>query len=166
MKKVFLSVALAATLFLSSCIGSFGLTKKVYNWNKSVSDKWVNELVFLGLSIIPVYEIAVFIDAVVLNTIEFWTGNNPVAANTEVIETENGQYVVAASHDGYTITKGDETVQFVNENGVWFVKQGETVTPMFTYTDDSHVCLNLGGTSTIVELSQAGIDNFRETYVK
>ena len=159
MKKVFLSVVLAATLFLSSCIGSFGLTKKVYNWNNSVGSKWVNELVFLVFGIVPVYEIAIFVDVVVLNTIEFWTGNHPVAANTEVIETENGQYVVETNQNGYTITKGDETVQFVNENDVWFVKKGETSIPMFTYTDDNHVCLNLGETSAIVELSQAGIDN-------
>ncbi len=166
MKKVFLSIALAATLFLSSCIGSFGLTNKVYNWNKSVGSPFVNEIVFLAFSILPVYELSVVADAFVINSIEFWTGQKIVAQNTEVIETENGKYLVEANEDGYTITQGDETVQFITQNGVWFVKQGETITPMFSYADDNHICLNMGETTTLVELSQDGVDNFREMYVK
>lgn len=166
MKKVVLSVALAATLFLSSCIGSFGLSKKVYTWNQSLGDKFVNELVFFAFQVLPVYELTLAADLLVLNSIEFWTGNKLISENTEVINTENGEYIVESNQNGYTITKGDETVQFVNENGAWFVKQGETTTPMFTYTDDDHVCINLGETSAIVELSQAGVDNFRNSYAK
>jgi hypothetical protein len=40
--------------------------------------KWVKWLVFLGLSIIPVYELFVLADALVLNSVEFWTGSNPI----------------------------------------------------------------------------------------
>jgi hypothetical protein len=43
-----------------------------------VGDKWVNWLVFLGLSIIPVYQLFVLADVLVLNSLEFWTGRNPV----------------------------------------------------------------------------------------
>ena len=35
---------LAATIFFSSCIGSFQLTNKVFDINKSIGSKWVNEL--------------------------------------------------------------------------------------------------------------------------
>ena len=166
MKKVFLSIALAATLFLSSCIGSFGLTKKCYDWNNSIGDKWVNELVFLALNIIPVYDICVFADVIVLNTIEFWTGSNPIASKTEVIDTENGKYLVEANENGYTITKGDETVQFINENGVWYMNQGNQKVQMFQYVDDSHISLNLGETATVVELSQNGVNNLRAELAK
>ena len=167
MKKVFLSIALASTLFLSSCIGSFGLTNMYYDWNNSISNKFVNELVFFATAcLVPVYGVCIFVDGVVLNSIEFWTGSNPVAAKTDVINTENGQYIVKSDENGYTITKGEETVQFINENGTWFVVNGEELVPMFTYTDENHVCMNLGETSTIVELSQAGVDSFRAELAK
>lgn len=167
MKKVVLSLAMAATLFLSSCIGSFGLTKKYYNWNNSIGNKWINEIVFFATAcLVPVYGVCVFVDGVVLNSIEFWTGSNPVSAKTDVINTENGQYIVKSDENGYTITKGEETVQFINENGTWYVVNGEELVPMFTYTDENHVCMNLGETSTIVELSQAGVDSFRAELAK
>lgn len=161
MKKLIFTVSLACTLFMYSCIGSFGLTKKCYNWNQSMGDKWINELVFIGLSILPVYELCVFADAVVLNTIEFWTGSNPVASNTTVIDTENGKYIVESNENGYTISNGEETVQLFNENGVWFANQGDNVVELFKYVDNDHVCLNLGDRFEVVELSQEGVDNLR-----
>jgi hypothetical protein len=76
-----LAVAAAGLVVTSGCFGSFQLTRKVYAWNKSVSsDKFVQELVFLGLNIIPIYGFAGFADAVFANTVEFWTGTNPVAS--------------------------------------------------------------------------------------
>lgn len=161
MKKVFLTLALAGTLFLSSCIGSFNLTKMYYNFNNSIGSKWINELVFFASICVPIYEVCTFADAVVFNTIEFWTGSNPVGSKTEVINTENGKYIVESNDNGYTITKGDETVQFVNDNGVWYVQNGEERIQMFSYIDGNHVCMNLGETSTVVELSQEGVSSFR-----
>jgi len=79
MKK--LLAVLCVAVVLSGCLGSFNLTKKVYKFNNQVGDKWVNELVFLGFCVLPVYNLATFIDAVVLNTIEFWSGKNPMAYN-------------------------------------------------------------------------------------
>ena len=72
MKKTFkLSVLLlCATMLFSSCIGSFRLTNKLKDWNESIGDKWVNELVFLAMHIIPVYEVSIFVDAVVLKDVK------------------------------------------------------------------------------------------------
>jgi hypothetical protein len=84
---VFVAVASSMMLMAAGCYGSFNLTKKVYQWNGSMSDKWVKELVFLGLNVIPVYEVSAGIDAIILNSIEFWTGSNPVAFNAN---SENG----------------------------------------------------------------------------
>lgn len=161
MKKVVLTIALACTFLMYSCLGSFNLTKKCYNWNKSLGDKWVNELVFLGLSILPVYDICLLADAIVFNSIEFWTGNNPVACNSETIETENGQYLVESYENGYKITKGEETVQLFNDNGIWYLNQNNNVIKLFEYVDDNHICLNLGETSRIMEVSQESVDNLR-----
>lgn len=166
MKKVFITLALVATIFMSSCMGSFNLTKKYYSFNKSLGDKWLNEVLFFASCIIPVYNVCLWVDAVVLNSIEFWTGNNPVAANTQTVDTENGKYIVEADENGYTITKGDQMVQFVQEDGVWYVKQGDKKDVMFIYTDDNHVCVNLGETSKVVELSQNGVNEFRAELAK
>lgn len=78
-RSVVLTLTAAAMLGTSGCFGSFNLTRKLYGFNKDVSkDKFVRELVFLGLNIVPIYGVAGFIDAVVANTVEFWTGQNPI----------------------------------------------------------------------------------------
>lgn len=74
-----ISLALAA-LLASGCYGSFNLTRQVYHWNSQVGDKWPREFMFLVLTWVPVYGIAGLGDAVVFNSIEFWSGKNPVEA--------------------------------------------------------------------------------------
>ena len=56
MKKHFklMAAMLSVTLVLTSCIGSFNLTNKVKSWNEGLGNKFVNELVFIGMHIIPV----------------------------------------------------------------------------------------------------------------
>jgi len=69
----------ASTLALSGCFGSFGASRWLWGWNDQMSgSKWVKWLVFFGLCIIPVYELFVIADTLVLNSVEFWTGSNPV----------------------------------------------------------------------------------------
>ena len=76
------AVALVGT---SGCFGSFNLTRKLWGWNKDVSnEKFVRELVFLGLNIVPVYGVAGLIDVIVTNSIEFWTGKNPVDMSSTI----------------------------------------------------------------------------------
>jgi hypothetical protein len=64
---------------LTSCYGKFALVKKVHQWNGTLGNKFVNEAVFLVLNIIPVYGVCAFADVLILNTVEFWTGSNPMA---------------------------------------------------------------------------------------
>ena len=68
----------ALALLTSGCYGPFNLTRRLYQWNSQVGDKWEKELVFLLLVVLPVYELTTLGDAVVFNSMEFWTGNNPV----------------------------------------------------------------------------------------
>ncbi|HVZ36708.1 MAG TPA: DUF3332 domain-containing protein [Polyangiaceae bacterium] len=68
----------AGSIASSGCFGSFGATRGLWEWNDELGNKWVKWLVFLGLSIIPVYELFVLADTLVLNSVEFWTGSNPV----------------------------------------------------------------------------------------
>ena len=91
----FTALLLTATIVLSSCIGSFRLTNNIKDWNEGLGNKFVNELVFIALHIVPVYEIAMLVDGVVLNSIEFWTGNNLVAepGETKIVKNSQGQDV-------------------------------------------------------------------------
>lgn len=91
MRKSIATTALMATtlsIALAGCYGTFPLVRKAYAFNKNVSsDKFVQEGVFLVMTILPVYGIAAFADAIILNSIEFWTGKTPVAtAHTETID--------------------------------------------------------------------------------
>ena len=61
-----------------------------------------------------------------LNSIEFWSGSNPVAAGTvEEVEGENGKYLVTTTEEGYTIAKeGEDTameLRFDNGTQTWNV---------------------------------------------
>ena len=68
----------------SGCFGPFNLTKNVYNWNSGikgsgeVNEKWMKEIVFFGMIVIPVYMFSALLDAFVFNAIQFWSGTNPV----------------------------------------------------------------------------------------
>lgn len=105
MKRTIAVLILAAFVPVATtgCFGSFQLTRKVYQFNRDVSpDKWIQELTFLVMAIIPVYGAATFLDAVIFNSIEFWTGNNPVLA-------ENGATQTILTDDGMaTLTRIDE----------------------------------------------------------
>ena len=69
----------AMALAASGCYGPFNLTRRLYNWNGQVSPgRWEKEFVFIVLAYIPVYGLAIAGDAIVFNSMEFWTGNNPV----------------------------------------------------------------------------------------
>ncbi|MDR0969794.1 MAG: DUF3332 domain-containing protein [Lentimicrobiaceae bacterium] len=162
------ALALAGCFTFTSCIGSFGLTKKVLDWNKSVGDKWVNELVFLALSILPVYEITVFADVIVLNTIEFWTGNNPIAdaGTIQQIEGENGIYTVETLENGYTLTNeaGNQmNLIFDEETNTWSAVSGENEVKVVTLNEGGDATVYLpNGETRNVELSEGGVLALRQ----
>lgn len=106
-----LGVALTATslLFASGCMGSFTLTKKIYRWNQHVSgDRWVNEIVFLVGLILPVYSLSLLADGVIFNSIQWWTGSNPVAdagQQKRVIGADGSLAVMTLQADGSIAVK-------------------------------------------------------------
>ncbi len=167
MKKTYLSVAvvcaLCFSLTLNSCIGNFSLTNKLLSWNKQISDKFVNELVFFAFWVLPVYEVAALADILVLNSVEFWSGENPIASGTKVIQGNDGKYLVKCDRNGYTITSENDgsivRLDFNKDDRSWSysVPGGEKHT-IFTFVDDTHVSLPTSdGSETIIELSQAGL---------
>ena len=167
MKKNVLTVALICTicgaLTLPSCIGSFTLTNKLLSWNQQIGNKFVNELVFFAFWILPVYEVSGLADIIVLNSIEFWSGTNPVAKGTKVINGNDGKYLVKCDGKGYTIKSENDgsivRLDFDTEEQSWSysIPGGEKHT-IFTFVDDTHISLpTTDGTTTTVELSDAGL---------
>jgi len=77
-KTKFLACAVLA-LGATSCLGPNNASNSLRNWNATVTDMdWADELIFLGMTIIPVYGVANLVDVVVLNTIDYWSGENPI----------------------------------------------------------------------------------------
>ena len=68
----------ALGMLVSGCYGPFNLTRRLYQWNGQVGTKWEREFMFILLAWAPVYGLAVLGDTIAFNSMEFWTGNNPV----------------------------------------------------------------------------------------
>jgi hypothetical protein len=163
-----LAVLVSGSILLSSCIGSFSMFNRILEWNRSIRDPWANEVVFLALWIIPVYEITFFLDIAILNSIEFWTGDNLLAdSGTTTVEGGDGVYTVEKQAHGYTIRKDGEsrTLEFVfhREDRSWEVETAGRKYKLLRFTDPHHAVVYLpGGREVKVELNQAGLLAFRQ----
>ncbi|EJX09155.1 hypothetical protein, membrane [gut metagenome] len=132
-KNALTAVVLCSCLLFSSCVGSFGLFNRLNSWNNSIGNKFVNELVFLAFNIVPVYGVAYLADALVINSIEFWSGSNPMAnvGDVKKVKGENGNYLVTTLENGYSIAKEGETASmdliYDKEANTWnVVANGES----------------------------------------
>lgn len=115
MKNLNFSKPLAFILILSigfvstGCFGEFQLTRKLYSWNDSATDnKFVKTLLFYAMAIVPVYAVGGFLDVVVFNLIEFWSGSNPLAMNEG--EIEERQFAYKGEEYNMIVTKNQFTV--------------------------------------------------------
>ena len=92
---------------IGGCYGPFRLTSKLHHWNGQVSQKkFVNELVFLGMCIIPAYEICILGDGLIFNSIEWWGGRNPISMK------DGQQEEVKFAYEGqeYKVTKTKDQI--------------------------------------------------------
>jgi hypothetical protein len=105
MKSRLSILAISMLLILSmgtGCIGNFGLSGKVRKFNLETSqDRWGREIVFVVLYVIPVYPFAGFLDIVVFNSIEFWTGTNPINGSASVTPIAMDEWT---TEDGTKVT--------------------------------------------------------------
>ena len=154
MKKFMVNAVIAVSLgamTLSSCIGSFGLTNKVLDWNKGATDnKFINELIFLVIS--PAYAVCSVADLFVLNTIEFWTGNKVVAnvGKTKNVTGKDGRlYAIKTLKNGYEITdpEGEKSYfVFDKKNKSWSYSKDGDIRELFSFNEDGSIqaCLPSG----------------------
>jgi hypothetical protein len=94
----------------SGCFGTFALTRKTYEFHDNLTDnKFVKSLLFW----IPggiVYGVVAFLDAVIFNLIEFWSGSNPLSMNEgdhemQLLTLKGEDYKVEATKDTFTTTQ-------------------------------------------------------------
>jgi len=101
-KGIALLLVAAVGALSAGCFGKFQLTRKVYDVNKAIDDKYVRSAATWIFVIVPVYEVAALLDLIVFNVIEFWSGENPVASApvTKVFAQGSGRTVLTLSRDG------------------------------------------------------------------
>lgn len=151
---------------LSSCVGSFGLFNKLLDWNKSVSNKFVNELLFIVIS--PAYAVCGVADLFVLNTVEFWSGKNPVAkvGHVENVWGKDGKlYAVKTIENGYEVTRPTgEKVLFVHneKDNSWSIEENGVMKEIFRFNADGTVQASLpNGNKMDVSLNESGMYQLR-----
>lgn len=171
MKIKYLSVAaclMACSFFASSCVGSFALFNKLASWNKNATNnKFLNEIIFLVIS--PAYAVCSVADVLVLNTIEFWSGNNPMAMKVGTTKQVMGQdgkyYAVTTKADGYDILlPTGEEVSFVynKKDNSWSQVQAGKETEIFRFNSDGTIKVDLpNGKQLDVTNDEAGLYQVR-----
>lgn len=100
-KSKLIVLGLSATLLFSSCLGSYSAFNRLKEWNTGLTDsKFLDNLIFWGLWIVPAYELFFIGDTVIFNVVEFWSGSNPVAMNEGDMEVET----IAKNGNTYRLT--------------------------------------------------------------
>ena len=81
MKKTITALC-AAALLSTSCLGPCNAFQSTMSWNsRATENKYLNELIYIPASL--VHGFALFGDVLVFNSIEFWTGDNPISKPAE-----------------------------------------------------------------------------------
>ena len=99
-KGIALVLVAAVGTLSAGCFGKFQLTRKLYDVNQSIDEKYIRSAA-TWIFIIP-YALTGILDFVIFNVIEFWTGENPAASApvTKVSALGNGKAVLTLSRDG------------------------------------------------------------------
>ena len=167
MKKVSFNVIvclLIASMATSSCIGSYSLFNKFTKWEvRMTKNKFVNAIVGFVIDIVCI-PVTLLVDHLVLNTIEFWSGKNPVQANigkTKQVIGEDGKcYAVTTLKDGYEVKDANGKVTYLlhnEENDSWSLQQDGVSQEIFRYNEDGTIQATVNGSKKNFSLNEAGV---------
>ena len=86
-------VALAvASVALSGCVGSNAVTGYLMQFNlKAVDNRYARG--GLNMLLAPVYGLTVAADYLVFNSLEFWTGKNPITGTPHIFDSKTDTYI-------------------------------------------------------------------------
>lgn len=167
--KMAATVMICGSFLFTSCVGSFGLHSRLSSWNQNIGNKFVNELVYLACNIIPVYPVCYLADALVINSIEFWSGSNPMASVGDVkkVKGENGNYLVETLENGYSITREEDnstmSLIYDNEQNTWNVVADGVSTELLQMNADGTAQMTLpDGEQLTVTLDAQGVAMARQ----
>ncbi|SRR5690554_282110 len=152
MRKLYLCGVLSLSILSTSCLGSFSAWNSLKDWNETASDnKFVNNAIFWGLNIIPIYPLFYAGDVIIFNLIEFWSGDNPIAMNegemdTQIVEKDGVQYELTATKNQMKIAvlsgerAGNELLLvYEPEDKSWnAVKDGQKI-KLTSYEEGFHI---------------------------
>ncbi len=166
MKKINVKVAawlLIGCFATSSCIGSFTLFNKFAHWETVMTDnKYVNAIV--GFILTPIVGgICMTADALVLNSIEFWTGTNPLAntGKTKQVMGKDGRYyAVTTTKNGYEVKSPDgDVTRFIHNEKTdsWSMEQNGEVKELFRFNGDGTIMANINGETENFTLNADGV---------
>ena len=103
-KGVSLLLVVSVGWLASGCFGKFQLTRKLYEANQSVEDKYLRSAV-TWLFVIP-YALTGVLDIFLFNLIEFWSGENPIAEgpSTKVVAWGEETVTMTLAREGGATT--------------------------------------------------------------
>jgi hypothetical protein len=184
------------SLQLSGCFGKFSLTRAMWDFNKNISgNKFVQWAVFLVMVIVPVYGIGTLVDALIINSIEFWTGENPIASadgsdgNTRVVRLGAGEQLRLSREPGSDVMKVEmeregqpTTVRYFeplndgmvvrDEAGALLIQAREQVDGAVTVTDAAGATMAMHSPEAVAQARQlllndgaAGLAQYAQTQV-
>lgn len=110
MKKFTTCLLLSSAILFSSCLGSFKAFNNLKDWNQGATDsKFLDNLIFWGLNIVPVYGLFFLGDVLIFNVIEFWSGSNPIAmkpgeSETQMVEHDGNTFKMVATQNRIQVT--------------------------------------------------------------
>ncbi len=115
------AASLAFAILMSGCFGSFGATRWLYGINDGVAGndmggKFIKTLVMWCLVVLPVYEIFLWGDWWILNTIEFFTGS-PVIGDASYDAQPDGSMLVNFDNDSLRLIPVDDNHMIVEHAG-------------------------------------------------
>ena len=137
---------MAGALLYSSCIGSFSLFNSYAKWQCNMTNsKFVNAIV--GFVLMPIVgSVTTFIDWVVLNTIEFWSGTNPMQANIgktqKVLGGDGLYYAVMTTKNGYEVKAPSGEVSYFTydkKTDAWTLTQNGETRELFRFNQDGTI---------------------------
>lgn len=165
-------VLLSVMTMSTACYGPFNLTKNVYRWNSNVkgsgqvNDKWMKEIVFFGMLIVPAYMFSALLDTFIFNSMHFWTGDSPIkesdlgSEGTKVATLGETTVRWTPLEDGAMVTYERHgvverrAVIVASETGYRLVDEQGTLLSEAEYAADGTVRLLNGECQVVKELSQ------------
>lgn len=158
MRKIYLKsalIALAGSTLFSSCIGSYALFNKLAAWNvNATGNKYLNAII--GVVISPAYGICMFADSFILNSVEFWTGEqllSDVGKTQPFMGRDGNFYLITTIVDGYRIsnetTKETTYLKFDKTNKTWSYEANGEVNNLLRVNADNTLTVYLPSGETM-----------------